>query len=71
MLSGASNPLIPLPWVIFESSFSKHLLSEVHLELLFHVLCLYHGCGLTHMLPGGSGSFELDPNNKIVSLLII
>lgn len=45
MLPGASLPLILLHWVIFKSSFSKHLLSVIHWELLFHMLCLYCGCG--------------------------
>lgn len=44
-LPGASLPLILLRWVIFKSSFSKHLLSPGHWELLFHMLCLYCGCG--------------------------
>lgn len=52
MLPGASMPLILLHWVIFKSSFSKHLLSIVHCKLLFHMLCLYCGCGCSGAEPG-------------------
>lgn len=45
MLPGAFLPLISLRWVIFKTSFSKHLLSVVQWELLFRTLCLYCGCG--------------------------
>lgn len=60
MLPGAFLPLILLHWVIFKTSFSKHLLSVVHWELLFHMLCLYCGCGRNGAEPacfqGASGS---------------
>ena len=51
MLPGASLPLMLLYWVIFKSSFSKHLLSVVHQELPFHMLCLYCGCGRSRAEP--------------------
>lgn len=51
MLPGASLPLILLHWAIFESLFSKHLPSVVHWELLFHLLCLYCGCGRSRAKP--------------------
>lgn len=45
ILPGAFFLQILLHWVIFKTSFSKHLLSVLHWELMFHMLCLYCGCG--------------------------
>lgn len=45
ILPGALFLQILLHWVIFKTSFSKHLLSVLHWELMFHRLCLYCGCG--------------------------